>query len=78
MQRWECRFSGSFQIHSLDLLDANILIIGMVKYSREPENPVKCAKARASDLRVHFKVNSVTVISNTVVSSCDFHPNALY
>ena len=28
----------------------------MVKYSREPENPVKCAKARASDLRVHFKV----------------------
>ena len=29
----------------------------MVKYSREPENPIKAAKARASDLRVHFKVN---------------------
>mmetsp|Transcript_25094 Transcript_25094/g.59260 ORF Transcript_25094/g.59260 Transcript_25094/m.59260 type:complete len:184 (-) Transcript_25094:80-631(-) len=27
----------------------------MVKYSREPENPLKAAKARGSDLRVHFK-----------------------
>lgn len=27
----------------------------MVKYSREPENPVKSAKARASDLRTSFK-----------------------
>jgi len=27
----------------------------MVKYSREPENPVKAAKARASDLRTSFK-----------------------
>ncbi len=33
-----------------------VLQAAMVKYSREPENPVKCAKARASDLRVHFKV----------------------
>jgi hypothetical protein len=30
--------------------------VSMVKYSREPENPIKAAKARASDLRVHFKV----------------------
>jgi large subunit ribosomal protein L17e len=27
----------------------------MVKYAREPENPVKSAKARASDLRTSFK-----------------------
>jgi large subunit ribosomal protein L17e len=27
----------------------------MVKYSREPGNPTKSAKARGSDLRVHFK-----------------------
>jgi large subunit ribosomal protein L17e len=27
----------------------------MVKYAREPENASKAAKARASDLRVHFK-----------------------
>lgn len=27
----------------------------VVKYSREPENPVKAAKARASDLRTSFK-----------------------
>mmetsp|Transcript_6536 Transcript_6536/g.11966 ORF Transcript_6536/g.11966 Transcript_6536/m.11966 type:complete len:180 (+) Transcript_6536:58-597(+) len=27
----------------------------MVKYAREPTNATKCAKARGSDLRVHFK-----------------------
>ncbi len=27
----------------------------MVKYSKTPENPSKCAKARGSYLRVHFK-----------------------
>ncbi|KAJ8506512.1 hypothetical protein OPV22_007398 [Ensete ventricosum] len=29
----------------------------MVKYSREPSNPTKSAKAMGRDLRVHFKVN---------------------
>merc|ERR1719198_21607 len=27
----------------------------MVKYARDPANPTKSAKARGSDLRVHFK-----------------------
>ena len=35
----------------------------MVKYSREPENPVKSAKARASDLRVHFKNTRETAMA---------------
>merc|ERR1711924_339819 len=29
--------------------------VTMVKYAREPANPTKSAKARGSDLRVHFK-----------------------
>mmetsp|Transcript_2721 Transcript_2721/g.6560 ORF Transcript_2721/g.6560 Transcript_2721/m.6560 type:complete len:184 (-) Transcript_2721:135-686(-) len=35
----------------------------MVKYSREPENALKSAKARGSDLRVHFKnTHEVSVV----------------
>ncbi|XP_039156198.1 60S ribosomal protein L17-2-like [Eucalyptus grandis] len=35
----------------------------LVKYSREPENPIVACKARGSDLRVHFKVTRETAFA---------------